>query len=218
MTRNKFLNKFTKFLQYAAELNEMARKCGVSSLENELENIDDDYFREGLGLVIDEAEPVLIDEILSYNIKSEKNKYMRLYRTIQKRAVLGIQSGFNTKILVLVLFSCAGLKQEEKKKIESLLMKEPHEPAGPEEFEADDDEDNASITAKYEFNSIRDWSMTVQDIEHTIGKMPVGIKFSNAPKREITIKENCGNREKVEQIIRRNGGIPVDLDDLEITT
>jgi len=125
MTRKKFIGDFTAFILCAVRLNEVRRKFGLSSLENEVEDLDDEFFKQGLRLVIDEAEPAIIDEILSNKINFEKNRYSRLYKNIVKRTVLGIQEGLTTRILVFVLLSLANLPQKDQRKIEYELLKDP---------------------------------------------------------------------------------------------
>ena len=122
MTRKKFIVEYTRFIKRAEKLAFKAQEHGASSLDSETEDIDDELFKEGLRLVVDEVEPRFIDEVLSNRIAHEKDKNIRLFKTIQKRAVLGIQAGENVRILMCVLQSLAGLTQKEEWKIKELLL------------------------------------------------------------------------------------------------
>jgi len=124
MTKRKFISSFMVFIKQAARLNEKRRMHGLSSLENEVEDLDDEFFKQGLRLIIDKTDPAIINEIFSNKIAFEKNKYMRRYMTIVKRAALAIQEGLNTRLLVLVLFSLADLPKKEQHQIECELMKD----------------------------------------------------------------------------------------------
>jgi len=127
MNRSKFIEKYTLFIQLATALSEKARREGLLSMESEIEDIDQgdegEIFKQGLRLVVDGIDSTIIDEILSNKAAHEKDKYMRMYKTILKRAVLGIQAGLNTKILFHILNSYAGLSQKEESNIMSELLK-----------------------------------------------------------------------------------------------
>ena len=124
MTRSKFVENFTGFIQQAVRLNGKAKEYGISSLENEVEDLDDEDFKHGLRLIIDEVDAAIIDEIYSNKIAFAKGTYERRYKTILKRAVLGIQEGLNTRILVYVLFSYAGLTRSEQREIEYIVIRD----------------------------------------------------------------------------------------------
>ena len=124
MTRKKFIIEYTRFIKRAEKLAYKAQEHGASSLDSETEDIDDELFKEGLRLVVDEIEPRFIDEILSNRIAHEKDKHLRLFKSVQKRAVLGIQAGENVRILMCVLNSLAGLTKEEEWKTMDLLVAE----------------------------------------------------------------------------------------------
>ena len=124
MTRSKFIEEFTGFIQQAIRLNEMAKKHGISSLESEVEDLDDEDFKQGLRFIIDEVDAAIIDEIYSNKIAFARGIYERRYKTIIKRTVLGIQAGISTRLLVFVLFSYANLPPKEQREIEYELMRD----------------------------------------------------------------------------------------------
>jgi flagellar motor component MotA len=122
MNRKTFIDEYTRFLKLAIALAVKAKEKGIASLENEIEDIDDELFKEGLRFVVDEVESRFIDEIMSNKIAHEKDKQMRLLKTIQKRAVFGIQAGEHPYILLKVLCSFIDLTRNEEEKIEIALL------------------------------------------------------------------------------------------------
>ena len=122
MTRKKFIDEYTRFIQLAMKLAAKSLKQGIASLEEEIEDIDDELFKQGLRFVVDGAEPRIIDEIMSNRIAHEKDKEQRILKTIQKRAVLGIQAGESLRVFYHVLLSLPGLTPKEEKQIEKLVL------------------------------------------------------------------------------------------------
>ena len=122
MNRKQFIDEYRNLLKIAIALAVKAKEKGIASLEDEIEDIDDELFREGLRFVVDEVEPRFIDEIMSNKIAHEKDKQMRLLKTVEKRAVLGIQAGENPYILLKVLCSYIDLTRSEEQKIEIALL------------------------------------------------------------------------------------------------
>jgi flagellar motor component MotA len=122
MTRKKFIAEYTRFIQLAMKLMAKAQKQGIISLEEETEDLDDELFKQGLRFVVDGAGPRIIDEIMSNRIAHEKDKEQRILKTIQKRAVLGIQAGEPLRVFYHVLLSLPGLTPKEEKQIEHLVL------------------------------------------------------------------------------------------------
>ena len=124
MNRKTFIAEYTRFITLAVKLANKSLKQGIASLEEEIEDIDDELFKQGLRFVVDGTAAPLIDEIMSNRISHEKDEYTRLFKTVQKRAVLGIQAGENTYILYHVLASLPDLTHNEEQKIESLILRD----------------------------------------------------------------------------------------------
>ena len=122
MNRKTFIKEYTRFITLAMKLAAKAKKQGIASLEEEIEDIDDELFKQGLRFIVDGTEPRLIDEILTNRISHEKDKNMSILKTVQKRAVLGIQAGEPLLIFYHVLLSLPGLTQKEEKQIEKLVL------------------------------------------------------------------------------------------------
>jgi len=122
MTRKTFIAEYTRFIQLAMKLAAKSKKQGIAPLEEETAGIDDEFFRNALRLAIDGTEPRQINEILTNRIAHEKDKNMSILKTVQKRAVLGIQAGEELRVFYHVLLSLPGLTSKEEKQIEKLVL------------------------------------------------------------------------------------------------
>jgi len=201
MTKKKFIDSFRNFIFCAAKLNDERRRFGLSALEDEIEDLDDEFFKQGLRLAVDEVEPAIIDEILSNIMSHEKNNYMRLYREIQKRAVLGIQEGLSARIFSSVLFSLANLTRKEQNPIEWDLVNDASE-------ESEGDDVNIDVEGeKFIFTGKRQYAMACEDLEYLALKQ--GVIFSSS-KRVIIVTPDCKNKERVIKTITEGGGTNAD--------
>jgi len=122
MTRKTFIAEYTRILTLAMKLADKSLQQGTASLKNEIEDIGDEIFKQGLRLAADGTEPRLIDEIMTNRTAHEKDKHARLLKTVQKRAVLGIQAGEPLSVFYHVLLSIPGLTAMEEKQIEKLVL------------------------------------------------------------------------------------------------
>jgi flagellar motor component MotA len=122
MNRKTFIDEYTALLKVAMKLADKAQKNGIAALEDELEDLDEELFKQGLRFAVDGTEPRLIDEIMSNRIAHEKDKHMRLLKAVQKRATLGIQAGESLRVFYYVLLSIPGLTRIEEKGIEKLVL------------------------------------------------------------------------------------------------
>jgi len=207
MNRSKFISNFSDFIQIAVKLNERALVKGISALEYEMEDLDDEFFKQGLRFVVDNTDTSIIDEVMSNKISFEKDKYTRLFKTIQKRTVLAIQARITNYYLIHILFSYAGLQEKEQMKIERIILLEDSYNYNVE----NEEEEESTIVVIYEFESPRNWAIAIETIEIELGKNPTGVDFGNLKYKQITIKSNCTNIEQAEQIIKDNGGIKVEI-------
>ena len=122
MNRTTFIKETTRLIQKALKFNEKVKKHGITSLEEEIEDLDDEDFKTGLRMLVDGVNPGIIDEVLSNKLSFEKDKYMRIYRTIAKRTVQGMQEGLNSRTLFYVLLSLAGLSPKEQREMERIVV------------------------------------------------------------------------------------------------
>jgi hypothetical protein len=90
MTRKNFLAHYTAFVQFALKLAKVARESGIETLGHVVEDLEETekVFKEGLRIILTEPENgAIANEILTNMTSHERDKYKRLYMTIQKRAV-----------------------------------------------------------------------------------------------------------------------------------
>ena len=110
MNHEEFKQAFYIEFRQALALSEKSRREGLLSLEediakNEAKCEQRDVFFYGLRFAIDGTDKDIIDKILSNLINQEKDEYLHLLKTIQKEAVLSIQSGYNPRLLLVLLNS-----------------------------------------------------------------------------------------------------------------
>ena len=122
MNRKTFIAEYTRFLTLAMKLADKALQQGIASLENEIEDIDNELFKQGLRFVVDGTDPRLIDEIMTNRISHEKDKEQCILKTVQKRAVLGIQAGETFRVFYNVLKSIPDLTTKEEDKIDDAIF------------------------------------------------------------------------------------------------
>ena len=124
MTRKNFITRYAAFVQFAMKLAKVAKESGIETLGQVVEDIEETekVFKEGLRIILSVPDPAAIaNEILTNMISHERDKYMRLYMTVQKRALLGIQAGEGPYILHKVLMSLVSLTPKETRKIDDVL-------------------------------------------------------------------------------------------------
>jgi len=122
MNHAEFAERYVTFLENLMNCAEKARREGLLALEEDFdqEKIDErDIFAYGLSFVTDGTDSALIEKILSNIIAQEKDEQLRVLKTIQKEAVLGIQEGLNPRILfhLLTSYTDIPLNDERMKKI-----------------------------------------------------------------------------------------------------
>ena len=122
MTRKTFIDEYTRLIQLAIALADKSQQQGLLSLETEIEDIADEYFKNGLRFAVGGTAPRLIDEIMTNRTAHEKDKYTRILKTVQKRAVLGIQAGESFRVFYHVLKSIPPLTEKEENTIDSLIL------------------------------------------------------------------------------------------------
>jgi flagellar motor component MotA len=122
MNRKTFISEYTRLLTLAMKLSDKSLQHGIAALEGEIEDIGDELFKQGLRFAVDGTEPRLIDEIMTNRISHEKDKEQRILKTVQKRAVLGIQAGETFRVFYNVLKSIPGLTAKEEDKIDDTVL------------------------------------------------------------------------------------------------
>jgi len=67
----------SKTIEQIVQLGEMARREGVLSLENMLDNVDDEFLKNGIRLVIDGTGATEIEQILGGEIEAMEQRHMQ---------------------------------------------------------------------------------------------------------------------------------------------
>jgi len=126
MNEKEFNEQYGAFIKKVLPLVEKARREGLLALTADPEKISErDIFEYGLNFVIDGTDSGYIEKIIDNIIAQEKDEYTRIFKTIQKEAVMEIQQGTNPQMLYYILNSLSpiSLKEDEAYKNE-LLKKE----------------------------------------------------------------------------------------------
>jgi len=116
LNRAEFIEQYTALAKQVQMLAEKARREGILSFDGlfEEERINErDILEYGLSFAVDGVAYEIIEKILSNIIAQEKDEYTRLYKTIQKEAVLAIQQGYNPKMIYFILNSFTDLPLKE---------------------------------------------------------------------------------------------------------
>lgn len=80
--------------------SEKARREGLLALEEELDAIKDPFMQKGMQLVIDGTDPQIVQEILYTMMLSSHGKGIDLLmKSLTLEGILGIQSGYNPRII-----------------------------------------------------------------------------------------------------------------------
>jgi hypothetical protein len=199
MNEKVFIEDFANILRQTLMLNDVVKKYGLSALDSNIWNLDDEDFKQGLVLVRDETNPAIIEEIFSNIIAFTAGEYERRYKTITKRAVLGIQEGLSSRLLMKVLLSYANLPPDALKKIEYELL------SGEDELDIEGEGEDE----EYQIENIRHWAMIKEAIEY--GELTKGIVFDKSS-QTITITADCDNPDKVKELIALHG-VPANTQD-----
>ena len=123
MNNDEFVKQYYEIAGRAMAFSEKARREGLLALEedSDQEKIDGrDIFEYGIRFVVDGTDRDMIEKILSNIIAQEKDEYQRVLKTIQKEAVLAIQSGLNPRMLASLMNSYTDLPLSDEKHREML--------------------------------------------------------------------------------------------------
>jgi hypothetical protein len=100
MNRDTFISEITKLIKIGLALNVKAVKYGIISLEDEVEDLDDEDYKIGLRMIIDGEEAAKVDGFYTKIITAEKDKYTQVYKTIIKELVLGTLALKDAKFII----------------------------------------------------------------------------------------------------------------------
>ena len=125
MTRKELIEKFMILAKQTLSFAKMVIEADdYTVLDSEVFDLDDEDFKRGLLLVIAGIPSSTIDEFYTNRISYTKDKYKRIYKTITKRAVLGIQAKESPYGLFYLLPSYIDLSKKERYKLEDFLNDE----------------------------------------------------------------------------------------------
>ena len=65
-----------ELLQLFIELSQIARREGILALENKVQDIDDPFFKSGLGMVIDGMDPDFVGDVLDAELSVMQQRHM----------------------------------------------------------------------------------------------------------------------------------------------
>jgi len=102
-----FPQMFASVVRIMVAFSEKARREGLLALEDELGDMDDEFLKNGLRLVVDGTDGQVVDGIMSNGIRMEPDEDRCRLKTLIKEGVLSIQRGENTRILLHRLLSHA---------------------------------------------------------------------------------------------------------------
>jgi flagellar motor component MotA len=112
MTHEEFITAYYAVAEKALLFSEKARNEGILALEeilNKNKEMERDIWEYGIHFVVDGINPTMIDKILSNIIVQEPDADIRLLKTIQKEAILLIQTGYNPRIIAAIMNSYTNL-------------------------------------------------------------------------------------------------------------
>ncbi|GHV43685.1 hypothetical protein AGMMS49546_26010 [Spirochaetia bacterium] len=108
-----YVSTYHKIMKMSYEFSNRARREGLLSLEEDLEEIRrDDIYHIGLSLVVDGSDAEIIQQILSNLIEHETDHYKKILKRIIMESVLSIQAGDNPLCTILKLNSMANIKND----------------------------------------------------------------------------------------------------------
>lgn len=95
--------RLTDLIHLFIRLSEHARKEGLLALENELDDVDDEFIKKGILLAIDGIEPEVINEIMSAEIAAMEERHYRGRVIIEKAGEYAPAWGMIGTLIGLVL-------------------------------------------------------------------------------------------------------------------
>jgi flagellar motor component MotA len=125
MNQKEFAQQTAYIIRRAYEFNKKGRKLGLAELGDYIDAKGlerRDIFELGIRLVLEGADTQYICMILSNMINMEQDGMIRRLKTIQRDAVMCIQEGVNSLLLLNTLFSL--ITDDELKETQDFLKDE----------------------------------------------------------------------------------------------
>jgi len=105
-----FCNYYYNLVGTIFKFSEKARREGLLALEDELEDISEDVFKDGIKLVVDGADGSVIRELLTLKIEREHDYYIKRLMEIAMEGILCIQNGDELSRIALRFASMVDIK------------------------------------------------------------------------------------------------------------
>ena len=96
-------NKIPELISLFIHLSDRARKEGLLALENEMEDVDDEFVKKGIMLAVDGIEPEVINEILNAEITAMEDRHYKGRVIIEKAGEYAPAWGMIGTLIGLVL-------------------------------------------------------------------------------------------------------------------
>ncbi|MCL2205978.1 MAG: hypothetical protein FWB82_05605 [Treponema sp.] len=105
-----FANCYYRLVETISFYNQKAISEGILALEEELEVLENDFFRRGIRLLVDGTDEEVIRPILTTIIEREHDYYRKKLMNIALEGILGIQDGMDTSQIIFRLNSMVEIK------------------------------------------------------------------------------------------------------------
>jgi len=105
-----FCNSYYRLVQTMLRFIIKARREGLLALEEELEHIDEGFFKQGMRLVVDGTDAEIIRQILTIKLERENNFYRKKLMQAAMEGILLIQDGGTELSIILLLSSLVDIK------------------------------------------------------------------------------------------------------------
>jgi flagellar motor component MotA len=116
MNNDEFEKEYNAVMKRIFFLSEKARREGLLALEaliDENKYIQRDILEYGLRLIVDGTDGQLVNKILTNIVELETDKEKKVLKNIQKEAAIGIQEGYNPRLLLMLLNSYVNIGIED---------------------------------------------------------------------------------------------------------
>jgi hypothetical protein len=108
-----FTALYYQYMEAIRYFHERAHQEGILALDEELENIENEFFHLGMRLLVDGKDGNVIHSVLSNYIVHEPDYYKRILRQIIMEGVLGIQDCGSLERLMIRLNSMVNIKDNK---------------------------------------------------------------------------------------------------------
>jgi flagellar motor component MotA len=105
-----FCDSYYRLAETIIAFSEKARREGLLALEDELETLPEDIFKQGLRLVVDGTDAVIIRDVMTLKTEREHDYYRKKLMEIAMDSVLRIQDGDSPMKIIFSLAAMVDIK------------------------------------------------------------------------------------------------------------